>query len=96
MSGTSLVEVSYPTSEAKLGAAIVKQYAAKLAAKRNQTDREQVDRRIALLAALAPSETGPAKIAAQERLGDAKVAAQYLPLTRVDPAPAVITTSGRR
>jgi capsular exopolysaccharide synthesis family protein len=94
VSGTSLVEVSYPTSEAKMGAAIVKQYAGRLAAKRNRADRQQVDQRIALLAALARSESGPAKIAAKERLGDAKVAAQYLPLTRVDPAPAVITTSG--
>ena len=94
VTGTSLVEVSYPTGEAKRGAAIVKLYAGKLAVKRNQADRKQVDQRIALLTALVRSETGPAKIAAQERLGDAKVAAQYLPLTRVDPAPAVVTTSG--
>jgi hypothetical protein len=46
------------------------------------------------LAALAQTETGPARITAQERLVDGKVAAQYLPLTQVDPAPAVITTSG--
>ena len=94
VSGTSLVEVSYPNSDAKLGAAIVKQYAGKLATKRNQADRKQVDQRIASLATLVRTETGPAKIAAQEQLGDAKVAAQYLPLTRVDPAPAVVTTSG--
>ncbi|HSK36858.1 MAG TPA: CpsD/CapB family tyrosine-protein kinase [Actinomycetota bacterium] len=95
VTGTSLVEVSYPDSDAELGAAIVKQYATKLAAKRNAADRKQVEQRIALLATLVRSETGPAKIAAQERLGDAKVAAQYLPLTRIDPgAPAVITTSG--
>jgi capsular exopolysaccharide synthesis family protein len=95
VTGTSLVEVSYPDSDAELGAAIVKQYATKLAAKRNANDRKQVEQRIALLTTLARSETGPAKVAAQERLGDAKVAAQYLPLTQVDQgAPAVITTSG--
>jgi capsular exopolysaccharide synthesis family protein len=94
LAGTSLVEVSYPNGDAKLGGAIVKQYATRLADKRNRADSKQVQQRIASLAALVANETGPAKVAAAERLGDAKVAAQYLPLTQVDQAPAVITTSG--
>ena len=94
VSGTSLVEVSYSSSDPALAAAIVKQYAGKLAVKRNKADREQVTQRIGFLTDLVRSETGPAKIAAQEALGDAKVAALSLPLTRVDPAPAVVTTSG--
>jgi capsular polysaccharide biosynthesis protein len=94
VSGTSLVEVSYPDGDAKLAATIVKQYVTKLANKRNQADGKQLDQRIAFLAELARSETGPARTAAQQKLGDTKVAALSLPLTRVDPAPAVVTTSG--
>ena len=94
VSGTSLVEVSYPDSDAKLAATIVKQYSAKLAVKRNRIDQTQVNRRIEFLGRLARTETGEARSAAQEQLGDAKVAALSLPLTRVDPAPAVVTTSG--
>jgi capsular polysaccharide biosynthesis protein len=94
VSGTSLVEVSYPDGDPRLAAAIVKQYAAKLATKRNQADRKQVDQRIAFLGELVRSETGPAETAVEQMLGDAKVASLSLPLTRVDPAPAVVTTSG--
>jgi capsular exopolysaccharide synthesis family protein len=94
VSGTSLVEVSYPDSDPKLAATIVKQYSSKLAVKRNRIDQAQVNRRIEFLGRLARTETGAAKIEAQERLGATKVAALSLPLTRIDPAPAVITTSG--
>jgi capsular exopolysaccharide synthesis family protein len=94
VSGTSLVEVSYSSSEPKLAAVLVRQYANRLATKRNQADRKQLDQRIAFLEQLAGAESGPAKVPAQERLGEAKVAALSLPLTRVDPAPAVVTTSG--
>jgi capsular exopolysaccharide synthesis family protein len=95
VSGTSLVEVSYPSSEPKRAATIVRQYATKLATKRNQADRKQVDQRIEFLAELVrTTDAGPARVAAQVQLGEAKVAALSLPLTRVDPAPAVVTTSG--
>jgi capsular exopolysaccharide synthesis family protein len=94
VSGTSLVEVSYSSGYPKLAATIVRQYVTKLATKRNLADRKQVDLRIEFLEQLGRTETGPAKVAAQERLGEAKVAALSLPLTRVDPAPAVVTTSG--
>lgn len=94
VSGTSLVEVSYSSGDPKLAATIVRQYVTKLATKRNLADRKQVDLRIDFLEQLGRTETGPAKVAAQERLGEAKVAALSLPLTRVDPAPAVVTTSG--
>jgi capsular exopolysaccharide synthesis family protein len=94
VTGTSLVEVSYPTGDAKLGAAIVKQYASRLAAKRNRADEARINGRIQFLAQMARTETGPAKISAQEKLADAKVAKLSMPLTQVDPAPAVVTTSG--
>jgi capsular exopolysaccharide synthesis family protein len=94
VSGSSLVEVSYPDGNQRRAATIVKLYATKLAAKRNRIDRQQVDDRIKFLQDLANSERGPARIAAQQKLGDAKVARLSLPLTQVDPAPAVVTTSG--
>ena len=94
VSGTSLVEVSYTGSDPKLAAMIVRQYATRLATKRNQADREQVDQRIEFLEQLVQTERGRARVAPQERLGEAKVAALSLPLTRVDPAPVVVTTSG--
>jgi capsular exopolysaccharide synthesis family protein len=94
VTGTSLVEVSYPTGDDKLGAAIVKQYASRLATKRNRADETRINDRIEFLAQLARTETGPARVSAQEKLGDAKVAKLSMPLTQVDPAPAVVTTSG--
>jgi Mrp family chromosome partitioning ATPase len=94
VSGTSLVEVSYPSAEPELAATVVKQYASRLATKRNRADRVQVDQRIQTLERLVRSATGPARTAAQVNLGEARVAALALPLTRVDPAPPVVTTSG--
>jgi capsular exopolysaccharide synthesis family protein len=94
VSGTSLVEVSYASGEPKPAATIVRQYATRLASKRNQADRKQMDQQIAFLEQLVRTESGRTRVAAQERLGEAKLAALSLPLTRVDPAPVVVTTSG--
>jgi hypothetical protein len=55
-----------------------------------------VDQRIEFLEQLVRTERGPGQSGRQERLGEAKVAALSLPLTRVDPAPVVVTTPGRR
>ena len=94
VAGTSVVEVSYPSSDTRLGAAVVKQYIDRLAAKRNQADRKDVEQHIASLERLVETLSGPARIKAQESLGEAKVAELSLPLTRVDSAPAVVTTTG--
>ncbi|MFL6298476.1 MAG: hypothetical protein ACJ75M_22335, partial [Actinomycetes bacterium] len=94
VTGTSLVEVSYADGSPRLAARIVRLYVSRLAAKRNRADRAQVDERITFLQDLVDSESGPARAEAQQKLGQAKVAALSLPLTRVDPAPAVVSSSG--
>ncbi len=96
MSGTALVEVSYPDSDPKLAATIVKQYAGKLAAKRNQTDRKQVD--AADRVPVGASRPERDRRGQDRRPGASSATPRWLrstwPLTRVDTAPAVVTTSG--
>jgi Mrp family chromosome partitioning ATPase/capsular polysaccharide biosynthesis protein len=94
--GTSFVDVTYTTSDPQLAATVVKQYTKAFASRRNAVEKRRLANLLHFLEGVASRERDDAaRLAAEERLAQARLAQNPVPLTAVIGDPVVTASTPR-